>query len=148
MDIYLDSDAAPVKETVTRLAQAHGIKLYMVASYLTELHSDYATIIHVDPSKEAADLEIANRIRPGDVALTADLGLSALLLARGAYVLNFRGDAITDANIMSGLAVRHANKKRRRQGIYAHNPARSADDAYKFEQALDELLSMLQGRTL
>lgn len=102
-------------------------------------------IMRVDSAREAADLALANRAGPDDLVLTDDLGLACLALAKGARVLNFRGQVVDQQNIDQGLARRHANSRRRRAGGRHRGPRTySSSDRERF---VSELSRMLESET-
>ncbi|MDI5789561.1 DUF188 domain-containing protein [Bacillus licheniformis] len=57
-----------------------GIRGFIRAFQITRKEEENWT--YVDPHKEAADLYIANHVRPGDVVVTQDIGLASLLLGK------------------------------------------------------------------
>ena len=56
---------------------------------------------------DVADDEIARRINPGDLVMTADIPLAAQVIERGGHALNPRGEFYTPDNIRERLALRN-----------------------------------------
>ena len=61
----------------------------------------------VRPGFGAADDWIAEQSGPGDIVVTADIPLAARCLDKGALVLDHKGQAFTDNDIGSALAMRN-----------------------------------------
>lgn len=112
MPIYLDADACPVKEEVYRVAHRYELKVYVVAnSPLRVPIEDLIELTIVKGGFDAADDWIAERIGPGDIAITADIPLADRCLQRSARVLGPKGyEFIEDAigNALATRAARHA----------------------------------------
>lgn len=136
MKIFLDGDGAPITKELTMIAKSYNLELIIVKNYLTQIQNDYAKIINVDISSDSADLYIANNILPTDLVITADKALSALILSRGATVMDFYGNIIDDNNILFHLDSRHINRNLRKQGIYSKNKPRKNSDNKIFVEAL------------
>lgn len=140
MTIYLDADGTPVLDMVTEIAAAKQLPLVIVKNYASQLDSDYGEVISVDISQEAADLYIVNHLHAKDLVITADRGLSALCLAKKAFVMDFQGALVTQDNIDHYLDRRYFHKKMRQQGIYSKNKKRLASDDQSFALALKQFL--------
>lgn len=142
MTLWIDADGCPVVALAARIAAAHGVEAVIVKNHAHELHSDTARIITVDKSRDSADFYIANHIAPGDVVITQDNGLAAMVLAKRGLCLNQNGIRITDDTIGLLLDRRHLHQElRRKHGIHAGKaPKRSASQNQAFETALRELL--------
>jgi len=140
--IFVDADACPFKDDIVEIAAAHGWHVTMVASYNHEIHApEPVEVVRVDRDPEAVDIVIANRAAPGDIVVTQDYGLAALVLGKGAHALSPRG-RIFDLNESDSLldARHHAQKARRSGGRLKGPPRLRAADRDLFRRAL-ELLS-------
>ena len=82
MRIFIDADGCPVVNETIRLAQKLNIPVTVVKNYAHELQSEYAEIVTVDISRDAADFYIANHLKHEDVLITQDYGLAALALSK------------------------------------------------------------------
>ncbi|WP_455256571.1 DUF188 domain-containing protein [Peptoniphilus asaccharolyticus] len=140
MKIYLDADGSPITSQLINIAKEYQIELIIVKNYLTNIQSDYATIVSVDISSDSADLYIANHVSHGDLAITADRALSALILAKGCNVIDFYGTHITDDNILFHLDTRHTNRNLRKKGIYSKNTSRKSSDNQIFIDSVKNFL--------
>lgn len=105
--IYIDADACPVKAEAERVAQRHGVKLYLVSNGgLRPSPHPLVEMVFVPEGPDVADMWIADRARRGDVVVTGDIPLAAKCVAAGARVLKHNGEALTQANIGPALATR------------------------------------------
>ena len=95
----------------------------------------------VPEGPDAADDWIAERIGPGDIAVTADIPLAHRCLDRGAAVLAPNGKVFSRDNIGNAMAMRELFSHLRDTGeVSGHNPAFSRQDRSNFLQALDRLV--------
>jgi uncharacterized protein YaiI (UPF0178 family) len=105
--VYVDADACPVKAEAERVAARHGAECVMVSNGgLRPSAFPQARVVAVPEGPDAADMWIAERCRPGDVVVTADIPLAAKALEAGARALRHDGDAFTPASIGNALAMR------------------------------------------
>lgn len=105
--IYIDADACPVKAEAERVAQRHGVTLYLVSNGgLRPSPHPLVEMVFVPEGPDVADMWIADRAARGDVVVTGDIPLAAKCVAAGARVLKHNGEALTQANIGPALATR------------------------------------------
>lgn len=146
MEILLDADASPVLHIVEELARSYELKLVIVKNYNHNLKSSYAEIVTVDNMKEAADLYIMNRAGLGDIVVTQDYGLAAMVLGKGARVLNQYGLVIDNTNIDVLLEKRHLNKElRTRHRVYTKFKKRTSSNDRDFYLSLDKIIRETMG---
>lgn len=143
MRIFIDADGCPVVKLTIRKAKERKIPVTVVKNYAHVIEDDYADIVTVDISNDAADYYIANHIRREDILVTQDYGLAAMALSREAHVLNQNGLIISNANIMTLLDRRHINQKMRKdKRIYTKIRKRMPEDDESFLRALKNLLDL------
>jgi uncharacterized protein len=142
MPIYLDADACPVKEEVYRVARRYELKVYVVAnSPLRVPTEDLIELTIVKGGFDAADDWIAERIGPGDIAITADIPLADRCLRRGARVLGPKGLEFIEDAIGNALATRALLDMLRQSGEFGGGPAPFAKaDRSRFLGKLDEMI--------
>src|SRR5690606_24694121 len=152
--VIVDADACPkgAMEVLRRLRREYGYRLVTVASFhhdIGEGGPDGAVgaadagleHVTVGDGPEEADWAGANRTRPGDVVVTHDWGLAALVLAKGARCLSPSGHVYTRQRMDFQLDERHVKAKHRRAGGRTKGPrARTSADDRRFERALRRLL--------
>ncbi len=98
--------------------------------------------VEVSGGRDAADFAIVERLSSGDVVVTQDIGLAAMVLGRGAHAISPRGRRYTTATIDMELAVRHAEQKHRRAGGRTKGPSAFEDeDREHFVAVLERVLS-------
>ncbi len=144
--IYVDADACPVKTETLHCAKTFDVSVVFVASYKNMMNDPEGEWIYVDADKEAADLQIANSVKKGDIVITADIGLAGTLLAKRVYVLSPRGKEYTEDKIMSLLDMRYQSAKLRRQGKHTKGPKSfTKEDRKAYVEKLMGILSNLAG---
>ncbi|MDZ4673004.1 MAG: DUF188 domain-containing protein, partial [Gemmatimonadota bacterium] len=103
MKIWIDADAAPrdVKELVFRAAKRLQIPAIMVANQRlqTPPGNPMVSAVWVDGGPDVADQHIAAEAVAGDLVITQDIPLAALLVPNGVAVLDPRGDEHTAETI-------------------------------------------------
>lgn len=140
--IFVDADACPVKDEVYQVAGRYGLHVVLVAnSRISVPRGADVEMVVVDHGADVADDWIAEHIRAGDVAITADIPLAARCLEVGAKVLGTDGRPF-DADMIGGaLAVRELKTELREAGAVTGGPAPiSAKDRSRFASRLDQLV--------
>ena len=143
--ILVDADACPVKEIILRLAKRRNIPVTMVIDTSHELDDGYSTVITVDKGSDSADYTITGMVTSQDIVVTQDYGLAAMILAKGASVLDQNGMVYTSENIDSLLERRYIGQKIRRGGGRTKGPKkRTWEDNERFEAAFGKILNCSQ----
>lgn len=105
--IYVDADACPVRAEVERVADRHGQPVAVVSNGgIRPSRNPLVTTVIVSEEADAADDWIAQRAGAGDIVITADIPLSARVIANDAKVVDPRGQEIDPDRIGSLLAGR------------------------------------------
>lgn len=111
MTLWIDADAAPrdVKEICFRVSERLTLATVLVANQRLQLPLGYACLsaVRVDGGPDVADRYIAEHAESGDVAITADIPLAAILVPKGVTVLDPRGEEYTEESIGERLSVRN-----------------------------------------
>ncbi len=141
MKILVDADACPrsVLQICMRLARKHDIQAWTVASFAHNIESDHPIV--VGDGFQEADMKIMNMTEPGDVIVTGDWGLAAMVLGRKARCLSPTGREFHPDKIDFLLEEREVKAKIRRSGGRTKGPKKRipADDK-RFENRLEEIL--------
>ena len=149
MHIWVDADACPVsvKEILYRAAERSQIEMTLVANKpLQAPRSPFIRSLQVARGFDVADNEIAKRLAPGDLVVTADVPLAADVIARGGHALNPRGELYTRDTIEERLSTRDFLAKLRETGVQTGGPAAlDQADRKRFANQLDRFL-VRQGR--
>ncbi|PKQ16507.1 MAG: YaiI/YqxD family protein [Actinobacteria bacterium HGW-Actinobacteria-7] len=144
--IFIDADACPVTREVISIARARGIDVILVAngSFNFGRYTGRKGVegVLVSSGADAADFAIIERLSPGDIVVTQDIGLAAMVLGRGARAIGVRGRLYTLATIDIEMEVRHAEKNVRRRGGRTGGPAPfDEDDRERFSANLERLIA-------
>jgi uncharacterized protein YaiI (UPF0178 family) len=144
--IYVDADACPVKEEAVRVAERHGLPIHFVSnSWMRLPESPQVQRVVVPEGPDAADDWIAERARPGDIVVTADIPLAARCLKAGARVIGNTGKPFTDANIGTALAMRDLSRHLRETGeSKGYNAGFTRADRSRFLQALEAAVQAIK----
>jgi uncharacterized protein YaiI (UPF0178 family) len=144
--IYVDADACPVKAEIYRVAERHGLKVFVVSnSFLMVPQSPLIERIVVSSGFDAADDWIAERARRGAIVVTADVPLASRCVKAGADVIGPTGRPFTEASIGMALATRNLMEDLRAMGDVTGGPKPfSAKDRSAFLSALDVAVNRLK----
>ncbi len=143
--IYVDADACPVTRDAMAVARARSVAVVLVANESQNLarYADRAKveIVQVGSGRDSADFAMVPRLAAGDIVVTADIGLAAMALAKGARAVSPRGRVYLTATIDAELAVRHAEQRHRRAGGRTGGPAPfQEEDRVHFRETLERLV--------
>jgi uncharacterized protein len=149
--IWIDADAAPkdVKELVFRAAKRLAIETVLVANQRlqTPPGNPQVTSVRVDGGADVADQYIVTHASAGDLVVTQDVPLAALLVPRQITVLDPRGEEHTAETIGERLSVRDFMDQARLAGIVTGGPPPYDGRAKQaFAAALDRALTRLHPR--
>lgn len=144
MRILVDADACPVVRIVERVAGEQGVGVVLFCDTNHILDSAYSEVRYIGAGADAVDFALVNACRGGDVVVTQDYGLAAMVLAKKARAIHQSGRWYTDGNIERLLMERHIAKKARMSKAKHHlkGPAkRTEEDDRRFEESLRRLLA-------
>lgn len=145
MQIWVDADACPavIKEILFRAAERLELQLTLVANKLLHVPpSRHIRALQVARGLDVADEEIARRLAPGDLVITADIPLAAAVIERGGHAINPRGEFYTPDNIQERLALRDFLDALRGAGEQTGGPAPfDLTDRKRFADQLDRFLA-------
>ena len=139
MELYVDADACPVKEEILRVATRHQLVTHYVSnSWMRLPESPLIRRVVVTEGPDSADDWIAERIQPGDIAITADIPLAARCLKAGAKAIGPTGKPFDNGSIGMALAMRDLQSHLRETGeSRGFNPAFTPRDRSRFLEALE-----------
>ena len=146
MKLWVDADAAPrdVKDVCLRAAERLRIDTVLVANQRVFLPPGYTnvTAVRVDGGPDMADRYIVEQAAAGDVAVTADIPLAALLVPRGVSVIDPRGEEYTRESIGERLSVRNFMDGLRGAGVETGgHGAYGPREKQAFANTLDRVLT-------
>jgi uncharacterized protein YaiI (UPF0178 family) len=141
MKILIDADACPrsILQICIRLGRAYDIPVWTVASFNHEVTSDHPIVVGND--FQEADMKIMNLTEAGDVVITGDWGLAAMVLGKGAKCVSPMGREFHPEKIGFMLEEREVKAKFRREGGRTKGPKkRTSEDDRRFELCLEKIL--------
>lgn len=145
MRIWVDADACPVviKEILYRAANRAQVPLTLVANQMLRVPpSPWIKALQVPGGFDVADRRIAEETHSGDLVITADIPLAAQVIAKGATVIDPRGELLNAGNIQERLAMRNLMDSLRSSGVETGGPAALSNaDRQAFANQLDKLLA-------
>ena len=104
--------------------------------------SPWIKALQVPSGFDVADRRIAQEVAAGDLVVTADVPLAAQVIAKGAVVIDPRGELLDKGNIQERLSMRNFMETLRNSGVETGGPASlSAADRQAFANQLDRLLA-------
>jgi len=148
LKIWIDADAAPrdVKELVFRAAKRLQLPAILVANQRlqTPPGNPMVSAVWVAGGPDVADQHIAAEAQAGDLVITQDIPLAALLVPNGVAVLDPRGDEHTAETIGERLSIRDFMEQARTAGVVTGGPPPyDARAKQAFAAALDRTLARL-----
>ena len=137
MKIIIDADACPkqVLQICAKVAREYGILLHTVASFNHNIISDHHTTVGNGPQE--TDLAVINMTKAGDIVITQDWGLAALVLGKNAAAISPAGRIYQQDTIEFLLEERELKARFRRSGGRTKGPRkRKTNDDERFAAAL------------
>lgn len=127
-----------------RAAERRGIAAVFVANSRVPIPPGHphVTAVRVEGGPDVADAWIVEHGVMGDIAITADIPLAALLVPNGLVVLDPRGEEYSTESIGERLSVRNFMDGLRSAGVETggHAPY-GAKEKQRFANALDRALT-------
>ena len=144
--IFVDADACPVKPEIYRVAERHGIHVFVVSNSVMVIPpAPWIERVIVPGTPDAADDWIVERAVRGDIVVTADVPLAARGVKAGATVISPTGRPFTEDSIGMTLATRNLMDELRSSGQITGGPRPfGPKDRSAFLSALDLAISRLK----
>lgn len=114
------------------------------------LSSNYSEIKIIGAGADAVDFALVNLCQKGDIAVTQDYGVAAMVLSKSGYCIHQSGKLFTNDNIGGLLMDRHLAKKARNASSKSHLKGpkkRTAEDNKRFEDSFEKLILDILGKT-
>lgn len=152
MKLWIDADAAPrdVKDICYKVSDRLKLETVLVANQRLQLPVgyEYLSSVRVDGGPDVADVYIAEHAEKGDVAITADIPLAAILVENAVIVIDPRGEEYTPETIGERLSVRNFMDALRGTGVETGGHAvYGAKEKQAFANALDRVLTKARRRS-
>ena len=146
MKILVDADACPVVRIVEQTAERYKIPVVLLCDTNHVLQSSYSEIKVIGAGADAVDFALVNQCGKGDIVVTQDYGVAAMILGKGAHGIHQSGKWYTNENIDQMLMERHLAKKAR-MGKGKHHlkgPAKRTEDVVeRFHESLCKLIEVV-----
>ena len=142
--IYVDADACPVKDEITKVAIRHNITVCMVCNGgIRPFKNNLVKLIIVSEGADEADKWIYSNVKVDDIVVTSDIPLASKCIDKGAFVLKNDGLVLTNTNIGNILATRDLMSDLRSFDPFlkGKNKVFTKADKGKFLNALDNLIT-------
>ncbi|MFA4884489.1 MAG: DUF188 domain-containing protein [Desulfotomaculaceae bacterium] len=137
MKIIIDADATPKNalDICRRAAKEFSVSLVTVANFNHRIESDWHVV--VGNASQEADMQVVNLTARGDIVVTQDWGLAAMVLGKGAFALSPTGRIFQEETIGFLLEEREIKARIRRSGGRTRGPKkRTAEDDDNFKRSL------------
>ena len=144
--IYVDADACPVKQEVYRVAERHGLKVFVVSNSPIAVPRDpLVERVVVAAGMDAADDWIAERAAKGAIVVTQDIPLAARVVKTGGVAIAPNGKPFSESSIGMALATRNLMDSLRSAGEITGGPKPFAPkDRSAFLQSLEREIVRLK----
>ena len=145
MKILVDADSCPpqIREIVARAAARLRVQAVFVANRRIPFPgNDYVSGVIVPAGEGRADRSIREKTDPGDLVVTRDIPLAALLVEAGAVVINDRGTVYTAENVRERLSLRDFSLELIKSGVQVERKDRfGRKEVQAFAAAFDRELT-------
>jgi uncharacterized protein YaiI (UPF0178 family) len=142
VNIFVDADACPVKQEISRVARRHGLSVTLVSNaWMRTPQESNLTLVVVDGQFDSADDWIVEHVASNDIVVSTDIPLASRCLQKGARVLAPNGRIFTEDSIGDALASRAISAHLRELGTITGGPAPfEKRDRSRFLQRLEEVV--------
>ena len=145
MKIWVDADACPIaiKEVLYRAANRAKVSVTLIANQMLRVPpSPWIRALQVPAGFDVADQRIVQEAEAGDLVITSDIPLASQVIAKGALVLDSRGELMDQGNIEGRLTMRNFMEGLRNSGVDTGGPSGlSKSDVQAFANQLDRMLA-------
>ncbi|MDK2563769.1 YaiI/YqxD family protein [Romboutsia sedimentorum] len=140
MKILIDADGCPVVDETIKIASKYNIEVIIMCDTSHTFNKDGVQTIILSKGADSVDFALVNRVNKGDIVVTQDYGLAAMVLSKGGLAINQNGRVYDNNNIDQLLLTRHLSKKMRSAGVRSKGPKkRTKEDDRSFEEGLVKL---------
>ncbi|HSQ90427.1 YaiI/YqxD family protein [Romboutsia sp.] len=144
MKILIDADGCPVVDTTIKVANKFNIEVIIMCDTSHVFNKPGVETIILSKGADSVDFALVNKVNKGDIVVTQDYGLAAMVLSKGGHPINQNGRIYNNENIDQLLFTRHISKKVRAAGGRMKGPKkRQKEYDIKFEESLIQLCEKL-----
>ena len=114
MRLIIDADSCSRIHEIVSIGKKNNLEIHLFHDICHEYDIKDVEIHIVQKGNDSTDFSIINFCKKGDLVITRDGGLAAMVLAKQSYAVNSNsGMEYTEWNILGILTNRHLNKKER-----------------------------------
>ena len=145
MKILIDADGCPVVDITVKIGIDYNIPITIMCDTSHIINKTGVETIVLSKGSDSVDFALVNKVNKGDIIVTQDYGLAAMVLSKGGYPINQNGMVYTNENIDQLLFTRHISKKIRNAGQRTKGPRkRTKEDDIKFKNSLISLIDKIR----
>ena len=145
MKILIDADGCPVVDITVKIGIDYNIPITIMCDTSHIINKTGVETIVLSKGSDSVDFALVNKVNKGDIIVTLDYGLAAMVLSKGGYPINQNGMVYTNENIDQLLFTRHISKKIRNAGQRTKGPRkRTKEDDIKFKNNLISLIDKIR----
>ncbi|MFE6168031.1 YaiI/YqxD family protein [Viridibacillus arvi] len=138
--ILIDADGCPVVDLIIKIAKEFQLNVTIFCDTAHQIEREGADTVMVSKGSDAVDFVLVNRLQKGDIVVTQDYGLAAMVLAKSGYAIDQNGRNYTSGNIEQLLFTRHLGQKIRQAGGRTKGPKKRSKEAnLEFAEAFRRL---------
>lgn len=141
--LIIDGDGCPDRNEIVDVAKKCDCPTYIFCDYNHRIEDDYSEVVYIDQGNDAVDMAIVKQCKKGDIVITQDYGLSALVLGKGAKVIHTSGRIVDNQNIDMLLMQRHMNSVARKKGMRSHHAKRTKEDTELLMHVIETMLKQI-----
>lgn len=109
--VLIDGDACSVIMQAEKIADSFGLNTVVFADVQRTIHTKHSEVIYVNTGKNAVDMALLDHVEKGDIVITGDYGLAALVMAKCGKSIHPHGFVYTDDNILALLNYNHIMRR-------------------------------------
>lgn len=143
MRVLVDADACPCNKIIERVSKEFELPLTFLTDSSHILTVSYGEVIIIGQGADAVDFALVNRLVKGDIAVTQDYGVAAMVLGKQGYAIHPSGKIYHNGNMDQMLFERHLSKVQRRSSNKFHGKGprkRTKEDDERFEESFRKLI--------
>ncbi len=138
--VLVDADGCPVVDQTIEVAKQFDFAILLLCDTSHYMQREGAETVMVSKGADAVDFVLVNKVNKGDIVVTQDYGLAAMVLAKQGYAIDQNGRWYTPDNIDQLLDSRHMSKKIRQAGGRLKGPKkRQKEDNERFQESFQRL---------
>ena len=144
MKILIDADGCPVVDLTISIAKAFKLEVQIFCDTSHIIEKEGASTQVISKGNDAVDFVLVNKVAKGDIVITQDYGLAAMVLSKQGHAVSQNGLVFHQDNIDQLLFTRHMAKKIRNEGGRTKGPKkRDKENDEHFKEALTALIEKL-----